>query len=142
MNPVYQLLPSICEVLGAVLFVILVKRMRFTTQKITIKPVQATGKERIPTISPDCSAEDEITKFLVISGLKVRSGASVKDTASEHGIIYHSNLGSLRELLQSKPSKITVFNKSIGAIGRQIMAPNPISGTLLSYLVDKNIQIL
>ena len=142
MNFFLQLILSVSEILGAITFVILIKRFRFGKHKVTIKPIGATGGETISYNVEGSSADDDILRILVINGIKVSGHSEVLKRASGSGIIYHHNMTEMPNVLKHRKAVIRVFNKQTNALNRQLLAKTPNSGILLAHLANRNMEIV
>ncbi len=139
MNFVYQLLESLSEVILAIGFVLLAKKIRVNAPKIRIKSVNATGTEKI-SHQKESTSEEEMLKFLIISGADVSDANSIKANSVRLGFIYTLNLPEQQNALKNKGVRIKIFNNCKNQVQRQMLSCTPISGLILAHLINGNIE--
>ena len=139
MNFAYQLLVSVSEVLFAIGFVVLAKRIRINTPKIKIKSVDATGTEKI-FHQKEPTSEEEMLKYLIISGADAYDVDQVKFNSAEFGFICPLNLSEQHNILKNKSVRIRIFDNCMSQVQRQMLSCTPTSGLILVHLINGNIE--
>lgn len=144
MNIAYQLVLSTSDILVATLFVALAKKARLGTKKIRITPILATGNEIIRYgKTMQANSESELMKILATMGVTVKGTGRLRSVSSNYGVIYHSNMAQMKKILAScRNIKIRIFNKNVNAIQRQLYAGNAMSGLIMAYQMDRNIEVI
>ena len=141
MNFAYQLLVSVSEILFAIGFLVLSKRIRINVPKIMIKTTEAIGSEGIIRQNEPAS-EEELLKLLITNGVYAGDAVQVKGRSSEFGIIYHANLSEQHNILKNKKIRIKILNNCMDQIQRQVLCCTADSGFMLAHLIDGNVEII
>lgn len=141
MNGAYQLLSSTSEILFAVGFVLLARRIRSRSPKIRIRDAEASGLESVHSES-QAAAEDEELKFLIVNGIDARGPEQVRASASQLGLICRSTILCQQGVLKNKGIRIKVSKSCSNLIHRQMLSCTPASGLLLAHLSDHNVEVV
>ncbi len=140
MNFAYRLLISVSEIIFAIGFVVIAKRIRINVAKIRIKSMEASGLER-PASAKEQSAHQEALGLLIINGIHASSSNEVA-MSKKFGLIYPANLSEQHEILQNKRATIKIFGNCAGQVQRQLLSCTPTAGLILARLIDGSMEVL
>lgn len=140
MNFAYRLLISVSEIIFAIGFVVIAKRIRINVAKIRIKSMEASGLERL-VYAEEHSARQEALSLLITNGIYPSGGNEVA-MSKKFGLIYPVNLSEQHEILHSKAATVKIFGNCAGQVQRQLLSCTPTAGLLLARLIDGDIEVL